>query len=72
MTMHKCTEAELRVCSTLLFPYQFSGIGFTLNGVSYTNNSIVTITEIGTGSAALLCIILHMKKQSAVFLLMEV
>ena len=44
MAMHKCTEAELRVCSTLLFPYQFSGISLTLNGVSYTNNSIVTIT----------------------------
>jgi len=56
MAMHKCTEAELRVCLTLLFPYQFSGISLTLNGVSYTNNSIVTITEIGTGSAALNCI----------------
>jgi len=43
------------VCSTLLFPYQFLGISLTLNGVSYTNNSIVTITEIGTGSAALHC-----------------
>jgi len=40
----------------MLFFYQLSGIGFTLNGVSYTNNSIVTITEIGTGSAALNCI----------------
>ena len=30
-------------------------VGLTLNGVNYTNNSIVTITEIGTGSAALLC-----------------
>jgi len=44
------TESVFNIC-----PYQFSGIGFTLNGVSYTNNSIVTITEIGTGSAALLC-----------------
>jgi len=39
----------------MLFPYQFSGIGLTLNGVSYNNNSIVNIMEIGTGSAALLC-----------------
>ena len=39
----------------MLFPYQFSGIGFTLNDVNYTNNSIVNITEIGTGSAALNC-----------------
>jgi len=39
----------------MLFSYQLSGIGFTLNGVSYTNNSIVNITDIGTGSAALLC-----------------
>jgi len=27
----------------------------TLNGVTYPNNSIVNITDIGTGSAALLC-----------------
>ena len=27
----------------------------TLNNVQYTNNSVVTITDIGTGSAALLC-----------------
>jgi len=39
----------------MLFPYQFSGIGLTLNDVNYTNNSIVTITEIGTGSDALHC-----------------
>ena len=32
-----------------------TGIGLTLNNVSYTNNSVVTITDIGTGSAALLC-----------------
>jgi len=33
----------------------FSGIGLSLNSVSYSNNSIVMITEVGTGSAALLC-----------------
>ena len=32
-----------------------TGIGFTLNNVQYTNNSVVTITDIGTGSAALNC-----------------
>ena len=32
-----------------------TGIGLTLNNVSYTNNSVVNITDIGTGSAALLC-----------------
>ena len=32
-----------------------TGIGLTLNNVQYTNNSVVTITNIGTGSAALLC-----------------
>ena len=32
-----------------------TGIGLTLNGVQYTNNSVVTITDIGTGSQALLC-----------------
>jgi len=30
-------------------------IGLTLNSVQYTNNSVVTITDIGTGSAALIC-----------------
>ena len=32
-----------------------TGIGLTLNNVQYTNNSVVTITDIGTGSAGLLC-----------------
>ena len=32
-----------------------TGIWLTLNSVQYTNNSVVTITDIGTGSAALLC-----------------
>ena len=32
-----------------------TGIGLILNGVQYTSNSVVTITDIGTGSAALMC-----------------
>ena len=32
-----------------------TGIGLTLNGVQYTSNSVVTITDIGTDSAALHC-----------------
>ena len=32
-----------------------TGIGLTLNSVPYTNNSVVTITEVGTDSAALFC-----------------
>ena len=32
-----------------------TGIGLTLNSVQYTNNSVVNITDIGTGTAALLC-----------------
>ena len=32
-----------------------TGIGLTLNNVKYTSNSVVTITDIGTGSAALIC-----------------
>ena len=32
-----------------------TGIGLILNNVQYTNNSVVTITDIGTGSAALIC-----------------
>ena len=39
----------------LLFVFCSTGIGLTLNNVQYTNNSVVTITDIGTGSAALLC-----------------
>ena len=42
-------------CQLTLLPYQCSGTGFTLNAVSYTNNSIVNITEIRNGSAALFC-----------------
>jgi len=37
------------------FPYQFPGVGFTLNGMTLPNNSIVTSTTIGTGAAALAC-----------------
>ena len=32
-----------------------TGIWLILNGVQYTNNSVVNITDIGTGSAALIC-----------------
>ena len=33
-----------------------TGISLTLNNVQYTNNSVVTIMDIGTGSYALRCI----------------
>ena len=39
----------------VLFPYQFSGVGLSLNGMNLSNNSIVTNTDIGTGAAALVC-----------------
>ena len=32
-----------------------TGTWLTLNNINYTNNSVVTITDIGTGSAALIC-----------------
>ena len=32
-----------------------TGIWLTLNSVNYTNNSVVNIMNIGTGSAALIC-----------------
>ena len=32
-----------------------TGIGLTLNSVPYTNNSVVNIMDIGTGSGALIC-----------------
>ena len=35
--------------------FQIAGIQLTLNGMAYANNSIVTRTNIGTDSAALLC-----------------
>ena len=35
--------------------FQIAGIQLTVNGVAYANNSIVTRTDIGNGSAALLC-----------------
>ena len=43
---------------SLLFSYQIAGIQLTMNGTAelYSNNSIVTRTDIGTGSSALLCI----------------
>ena len=42
-------------CLHLLHLSCTTGIGLTLNNVNYTNNSVVNITDIGTGSAALLC-----------------
>ena len=44
------------VVSHLLHLSCATGIGLTLNNVQYTNNSVVNITDIGTGSAALRCI----------------
>ena len=43
--------------SSLQFVYLScaTGIGLTLNNVQYTNNSVVNIMDIGTGSAALMC-----------------
>ena len=42
--------------SVTSFPYQFSGIGLTLNGTWYLlNNSIVINTDIGNGTASLVC-----------------
>ena len=32
-----------------------TGVWLTLNNDNYTNNSVVNITDIGTGSAALIC-----------------
>ena len=39
----------------LLFPSWFSGVALTLNGVNLTNNSIVAMSDIETGVAALVC-----------------
>jgi len=42
-------------CSTDNILPPISVVGLILNAVSYPNHGIVTITEIGTGSAALWC-----------------
>ena len=47
---HHTSVAEVDVCLSCS-----TGIGLTLNNVQYTNNSVVNITDIGTGSAALNC-----------------
>ena len=52
---HNWTEAVLRVLPTYDIPFQFSGVGLSLNGMNLPNNSIVTDTDIGTGTAALVC-----------------
>jgi len=50
-TYHCDESVEYRVC----FFTNFAGVGLVLNGVTHANNSIVTITDIGTDGAALLC-----------------
>ena len=49
---HRCASIS---CCLHLHLSCATGIVLTLNNVNYTNNSVVTITDIGTGSAALLC-----------------
>ena len=43
-------------CSTESIFSPISVVGLTLNGMSYPNHGIVSMTEIGTGAAALNCI----------------
>ena len=47
---HICSRRLHFVCLS-----HATGIGLTLDNVQYTTNSVVNITDIGTGSAALLC-----------------
>ena len=55
--MNSCTlhPRIVQSCQKLMQSCFSTGIGLTLNGVQYTNNSVVTITKIGTGGAALIC-----------------
>ena len=46
------TASVITVCMFVMYT---TGVWLTLNSVQYTNNSVVTITDIGTGSAALIC-----------------
>ena len=42
---------------TLLFYFLSAGdVKFSLNGITYQNNSLVTLTDIGEGNDGLLCI----------------
>ena len=43
------------ISSESVVPYQFSGVGLSLHGMTLPNNSIVTNTDIGTYAAALVC-----------------
>ena len=52
---HSVDVHRFSVVSHLLHLSCATGIGLTLNNVQYTNNSVVTITDIGTDSAALRC-----------------
>ena len=38
---------------TMIF---FSGVGFYLNNISYSNNSAITVSNIGEGNNALMCL----------------
>ena len=50
--MYHTSVAEVDLIVICVF---VTGIVLTLNNVQYTNNSVVNITDIGTGSAALHC-----------------
>ena len=58
MTISSVIHSHSPPISHRLHPLYLScttGIGLNLNSVQYTNNSVVDISDIGTGSAALLC-----------------
>ena len=46
----------INMCRNINFVYFYLVVGLLLNGVLYGNNSIVTLDEIGVGSAALFCL----------------
>ena len=52
--MYHTSVAEVQVVKLVCLSCA-TGIGLTLNGVQYNSNSVVTITDIGTGCAALFC-----------------
>ena len=52
---HSVDVHQFCVVSHLLHLSCATGIVLTLNNVQYTNNSVVNITDIGTGSAPLIC-----------------
>lgn len=50
-----CIPQQTLILPTLAIMYLFTGVSLSLRGVTYLNNSVVQLSEIGEGDDALLC-----------------